>query len=127
VNTHPLDLKFVAFCPKFSRDSYVEFKEKIMSGEFFIYFIENQGYSLPKLVKFRPTFGNSIMGPYCVEKKFTQVLSYVVCTQVRRHVHKQITRTRYGKEKQGRSIFGKIVLFTLGLGFTTPYSLGILD
>ena len=27
-------------------------------------------------------------------EKFTQVLSYVVCTQVRRHVHKQITKRR---------------------------------
>ena len=25
VNTHPFDLKFVAFCPKFSGDSWVEF------------------------------------------------------------------------------------------------------
>jgi len=104
----------------------VEFKEKSMSGEFFINFIENQGYPLPKLVKFRPTFGNFILGPYCVEKKFTQVHSYVVCTQVRRHVHKQITKRRYGEEKPGRFVFGKTVLFTLGLGLTTPYSLGIL-
>jgi len=58
--------------------------------------------------------------------KFTQVLSYVVCTQVRRHVHKQITERRYGEEKPGRFVFGKPVLFTLGLGLATPYSLGIL-
>ena len=30
-NTHLFDLKFVAFFPKFSGDSYVEFKEKIIS------------------------------------------------------------------------------------------------
>jgi len=59
-------------------------------------------------------------------KKFTRVLSYVVCTQVRRHVHKQITKRRYGGEKPGRFVFGKPVLFALGLGLTTPYSLGIL-
>ena len=58
-------------------------------------------------------------------KKFAQVLSYVVCTQVRRHVHKQITKRRYGEEKPGRFVFGKPFLFTLGLGLTTPYSLGI--
>jgi len=58
-------------------------------------------------------------------KKFAQVLSYVVCTQVRRHVHKQITRRRYGGEKPGRFVFGKPVLFSLGLGLTMPYSLGI--
>ena len=65
---------------------------------------------------------------FCVRialKKFTQVLSYVVCTQVRRHVHKKITIRRYGGEKPGRFVFGKSVLFTLGLGLTTPYSLGI--
>jgi len=61
-----------------------------------------------------------------VLKRFRQVLSYVVCTQVRRHVHKQITKRRYGEEKPGRFVFGKPVLFTLGLGLTTPYSLGIL-
>jgi len=59
-------------------------------------------------------------------KKFTAVLSYVVCTQLRRNVHKQITKRRCGEEKPGRSVFGKPVLFTLGPGHTTPYSLGIL-
>ena len=59
-------------------------------------------------------------------KKFTQALSYVVCTQARRHVHKRITKRRYGEEKSGPFVFGKLVLFTLGLGLTTPYSLGIL-
>jgi len=108
VNTHPLDLKFVAFCPEFSGDSCVKFQEKTISREFFRTFCANQGYSLPKLVK------------------FTQVLSYVVCTQVRRHVHKRITKRRYGEEKLGRFVFWKPILFTLGLGLTTPYSLGVL-
>ena len=58
-------------------------------------------------------------------KKFTQVLSYVVFTQVGRHIHKRITKRRYGKEKPGRFVFEKPVLFTLGLGLTTPYSLGV--
>ena len=58
-------------------------------------------------------------------KKFGQVLSYVVFTQVRRRVHKQITKRRYNKEKIGRFVFGKQVFFTLLLGLTTPYSLGI--
>jgi len=48
-------------------------------------------------------------------KKFTQVLSYVVFTQLRRHVHKQITKRRYGKEKSWGFVFGKTNLFTLGL------------
>ena len=59
-------------------------------------------------------------------KKFAQVLSSVVCTQVRRHVHKQITKRRYGEEKPWRFVFEKAVLFTPGLGLTTPYSLCIL-
>jgi len=66
---------------------------------------------------------------FCVRialKKLTQVLSYVVCTQVRRHVHKRITKRRYGEEKPGRFVSGKPVLFSLGLGLTTPYSLGVL-
>ena len=59
-------------------------------------------------------------------EKFTQVLPYVVCTQVRRQVHKRITKRRYGEENPRRFVFGKPVLFTLGLRLTTPYSLGVL-
>jgi len=62
VNTHPLDLKFVAFFPKFSGDSYMEFQEKTILGEFFWKLCANQGYPLPKLVKFRPTFWNFYSG-----------------------------------------------------------------
>ena len=65
---------------------------------------------------------------YCVFialKKFTQVLSYVVCAQVRSHVHKAMTKRIYGKEKPGRFVFEKLVLFTLGLVVTTNYSLGV--
>jgi len=110
-NTHPFDLKYVAFGPKFSGYSYVDFQEKSISGEFF-----------KKLLKFRPTLCNF----YCVciaLKKFTQVLSYVICTPVRRHVHKWITKRRYGGENPRRFVFEKPVLFILGLGLTTPYSL----
>ena len=74
VNTHLFDLKFVAFCPKFSRDSYVEFQENTILGEFFRNFIENQDYPLPKLVKFRPTFFNFFLSPYCFEKIRTSTL-----------------------------------------------------
>jgi len=42
VNTHPFDLKFVAFCPKFSGDSYVEFREKTIMGLFFINFVHTK-------------------------------------------------------------------------------------
>jgi len=41
---------------------------KNYSGRIFQKFCANQGYSLPKLVKFRPNLCNFIMGPYCAEK-----------------------------------------------------------
>ena len=53
MNTHPFDLKFVAFCPKFNGDSYSEVHEKSILREFFRNIRANQGYPLPKLVKFR--------------------------------------------------------------------------
>ena len=73
-----------------------------------------------------PYFLKFYFGSVLRWKKFTQVHSYVVCTQVRRHVHKKITKRIYGGEKPERFVFGKPVLFTLGLGLTTPHSLGIL-
>jgi len=48
-------------------------------------------------------------------KRFTQVLPYVVCTQVRRHVHKRITKRRYGEENPGRFVFGIPVSCTLSI------------
>jgi len=66
------------------------------------------------------------MGSVLSWKKFTQALSYIFCTQARRHVHKRITKGRYGEEKVGGFLFGTTVLFTLGLGLTTPYFLSIL-
>jgi len=42
VNTHPFDLKFVAFCPKFTGDSCVEFQEKTISEEFFKNFVQTK-------------------------------------------------------------------------------------
>jgi len=42
VNTHSFDLKFVAFCPKFSGDSWVEFQEKTIPGEFFRNFVQTK-------------------------------------------------------------------------------------
>ena len=68
MNTHPFNLKFVAFCPKFSGDSYLELQEKTILGEFFRNFVQTKVIPLPKHVKFRPTFCNFILGLYCVEK-----------------------------------------------------------
>ena len=77
MNTHPFDVKLTAFCSKFSGDSYVEFQEKNYFGRIFQKFCANQGYPLPKLVKFRPTFFNFILGPYCAEKIHTS--SFICC------------------------------------------------
>ena len=46
----------------------VEISGKYYSGRIFQKFCANQGYPLPKLVKFRPNFCNIIMGPYYSEK-----------------------------------------------------------
>jgi len=40
----------------------MEFQEKTILGEFFWKLCANQGYPLPKLVKFRPTFWNFYSG-----------------------------------------------------------------
>jgi len=94
-------------------------------GRIFQKFCANQGYPLPKLLKFS-LLSEILFWVRIALKKFTQVLSYVFSTQVRRHVHKKITKRRYGGENPGRFVFGKPGSFTLGLGLTTPYSLGIL-
>ena len=91
-------------------------------GRIFRKFCANQGYPLPKLVKFR----QFLFWVRIALKRFTQILPYAVCTQVRTHVHKRITKRRYGEENPGRFVFGKPVLFTLGLRLTTPFSLGVL-
>jgi len=82
--------------------------------------------SSTKTWKISPYFLQFLFWLRIVLKKFTQVLPYVVCTHVRRHVHKEITKRRHAEEKSGRSVFGKPILFSLGLGLTTPYSLGVL-
>jgi len=123
VNTHPFDLKFVAFCPKFS-GFLRAISGKNYSGRYFQKFSADQGYT--KTCEILPYFLQFLFWNRIALKTFTQVFSYVFCTQVKRHVHKQITKRRYAEEKPGRSVFGKPVLFRLGLGLTTPYSLGVL-
>jgi len=81
--------------------------------------------SSTKTCEISPYFMQFLFWVRSALKRLIQVLPYVVCTQVRRHVHKTITRRRYGEENPGHFVFGKPVLFTLGLGLTTPYSLGV--
>ena len=82
--------------------------------------------SSTKTCEISPYFLQFLFWVRIAMKKFTQVLPYVVCTQVRRQVHKIITKKRYGEENPGRFVFGKPVLFTLGLGLTTRYSVSVL-
>jgi len=89
-------------------------------------FCANQKLSSTETCELSPYFRQFLFWVCIALKKFTQVLAYVVCTQVRRHVNKRITKRRYGEENPRRFAFGKPVLFTLGLGLTTPYSLGVL-
>jgi len=60
-----------------------------------------------------------------ISKKFTQVLLYVVFTQLGRHFHKQITKEGRGKKIEDIFFPRKPLLFTLGLGLITPYSTGL--
>ena len=124
VNTHPFDLKFVAFLSQIQWRFLCEISGKDNFERIFQKFYANQGYLYQNLWNFAPLSAILFWARIAL-KKFTQVLSYVVCTQVRRHIHKQITKRRYGDEKPWRFVFGKPVLFTLGLGHTTPYYLGI--
>ena len=124
-NTHPFDLKFVVFCPKFSGDSYVEIRKKLFRANFSEIFCKTSLSSV-KTWEISPYFLQFLFWVRIALKKLTQILSYVVCTKVRRHVHKRIKKRRYGEENPWRFVFGKPVVFTLGLGHSTPYFLGVL-
>jgi len=89
-------------------------------------FLKFSPKSRTKTCKISPYFLQFLFYVRITVKKFTQVLSYVVCTQVRRHVHKRITKIRYREGKSRRFVSGKPVLFILGLRLTTPYSFGVL-
>jgi len=99
------------------------FRKKLFRENFSKNFVQTKTSST-KTCEISPYFLQFLFCVRIVLKTFTQVLSYVACTQVRRHAHKRITKRRYEEEKITRLVFRKPVLFTLGLGFTTPYSLG---
>jgi len=113
------------FVLKFNGDSYVKFQQKTISDNFSEILCKPR-LSSTKTCEISPYFMQFLFWVRITMKKFTQVLPYVVCTQVRRHVHKTITKRRYGQENPRRFVFGKQVLFTLGLGLTTRYSIGVL-
>ena len=100
------------------------FRKKLFLGEFFS--SRKPRLSSTKTCEISPYFLQFLLCVRIALKKFTQGLSYVVCTQVKTHVHKRITKRRYREEKAAHFVFGKPVLFILGLGLTTPYSMGDL-
>jgi len=102
-NTHPFELKFVEFCPKFSADSYVESQEKTIRGEFFKNFGQTKAMLYQSSWNFA-LFSKILVWVRIALKKFIQVLSYVVCTQVRRHVHKQIKKKKI-RGRKARTLF----------------------
>jgi len=106
-NNHPFDLKFVALCPKFSGDSYVQFQEKTISGEFFRNFVQTKAFLYRKLWNIA-LLSEILFSNRIVLKKFTQVLSYVVCTQVRRHVRKENHKRKMRGRKARTFCFRKI-------------------
>jgi len=68
VNTHPLDLKFVAFFLEFSGDSDLEFQEKTISGNFFKIFTQTKALLYQNLCNFALLCLIFILRPYCAEK-----------------------------------------------------------
>jgi len=80
--------------------------EKTIRGEFFGSFVQTKDILYRNLWNFALLSAIFILCPYCAEKVHTST-SYVVCTQVRRHVHKRIIRRRYREENPGRFVFGK--------------------
>ena len=70
-NTHSFDLKFVAFCPKFSGDSYVEFQKKLISWEFFGNVVQTKAILYQNMWNFALLSAIFILGPYCVIKVHT--------------------------------------------------------
>ena len=68
MNTHPFNLKFVEILIQIQWRFLGGISEKTILREFFRNFVQNEGYPLPKLVKFGPNFCNFILGPYCAEK-----------------------------------------------------------
>jgi len=120
LNTHLFDLKFVASCAKFRRDSYVEFQQKILFEKVFINFGHSKAILFPdfwNLALLSAIFLKLILR--CkILKNFTQVLSYIVCIQLRRHVQKQNTKIDMTRRMQDVSFSGKtsfLILFPLSL------------
>jgi len=82
------------------------FRKKLFRENFSEIFVQTNAILYQNLWNFA-LHSEILLWVHTALKKFTQVLSHVVCTQVRRHIHKKITKGRYEEEKQGHFVFGK--------------------
>ena len=85
----------------------MEIQEKNYFGRIFHKFSRKPRLSSTKTTEIPPYFLQFLFCVRIALKKFTQVLSYVVYTQVRRHVQKRITNSRYGEEKPRHFVLRK--------------------
>ena len=111
------------FYPKFSRDSYQEFQKKLFRENFSEILCKQR---FTEICEISPYFLQFFFWVRIALKKIL-TSTFTCCL----HPGKETRRLTYhknkiGVEKQGGCVFGKPVLFTLGLGLTTPRSLGIL-
>ena len=93
LNTHLFDLKFVVFFQKFFWDSYIEFQQRIILGNFFKKFWPFGAILFPIFLNLASvsTIFSKLILRWKFPKKFIQVLSYVFLHQLRRHVKRQNT------------------------------------
>ena len=76
----------------------MEFKEKLFRENFSEILCKSRSSST-ETCEISPYFLYFLFCVRILLKKFTRVLSYVVCSQLRIYVHKGITKRRYGEEK----------------------------
>ena len=98
---------------------------KIYFGRIFQKFCANQGYPLPKLVKFPPTIYNFILGPYCAEKIHTS--TFICCLHPGKEARRETNHKKKIRRRKARTFcFRKTSFVHSRFGTYHAYSLGIL-
>jgi len=93
VNTHSFDMKFVAFCPIFSGDSYVGFQGKLFRENFSEIFVQTKAIIYQNLKNFAILSAIFILCPYGAEKSYTN--TFIGCL----HLGKEARPKTYHKKK----------------------------
>jgi len=86
------------------------FRKKFTLRQISRKFCEKPRLYFSKICEIPPYFLQFYFGSilrWKITKKFTQIISCVVFTLLRRHIHKQITKRIYREEKPGHFVFGK--------------------